>query len=199
MSLPWQEWIHLLFMWMSHVFQETLHHNLALVNGHLECSWSSCKRDGGTGIHYQGGEQKKRKKFFNQQVWSLTSGLTTPCPNEDMLSSPFLDTLLMKTGSMFYIRIGFGGSIAGETSSVAAFTDSFAGNIWYLLSVKRKNAQTWSARKQINTSELYNCCSQPSAPHQDTVLSSGRYSPTSVSRGCVWMMSWNCSSQQTSL
>lgn len=58
-----------------------------------------------------------------------------------MLSTPFLVMLLMKTGSMFHIKIGFGGSIAGETSSVAAFTESFAGNIWYLLSVKRKNAQ----------------------------------------------------------
>jgi len=48
----------------------------------------------------------------------------------------------MKTGSMFYINIGCDRSIAGETSSAAAFTESFAGNIWYLFSVKRKNPQT---------------------------------------------------------
>lgn len=110
-------------MWMSHVFQEMLHHNLALVNGHLECSWSICRRDGGCGIHDQGEVQKMQ---FNQQVRSLTSGTATPSLNEGMISTPCLVTLIMKTGSIFYIKFGVGGNIF-ETLPQQQFSKKLSG------------------------------------------------------------------------
>lgn len=38
------------YSWVSPVFQEMLHHHLALVNGHLESSCSICRRGGGCRI-----------------------------------------------------------------------------------------------------------------------------------------------------
>lgn len=145
-------------MRMSHVFREMLRHNLALVNGHLQCSWSVCGRGGGCGWDSLPGRRRKNA------VESTSICTVTPPVTEGRTPTPCLPTLLRKRVSVFYTQPGLDGSAAWE-GPTAAFHKPFRENTLFLFIKKGRNPQVLNdSKKKTDVSGPCDGCTQPSPP-----------------------------------